>query len=176
MTDDDEIKEEILRVLIETFLEENGKVVLPSQDVVDGVTESLDVSEKDIYYNIHRLNNSNFIDFKPGKGDGSLELKVLGIDKYGDMSGDVVIPDDHIEKILGLLYDEARENPQDPSVTRDDLLQGTGLSEGELDRTVWYLKEKGQVKMTDVDKPEWRTVEIDRAGRQLYEGRYVTDG
>lgn len=170
MTDNDEIKVEILRVMVESFLDENDTVALRATEIIDEVKGSSGFSEEDIFRSIRQLWEDFVIDYTNTSGDGVLELKGRSIEEYERISGDKVIPNGHILKIINLLYEAVKENPRKPSVSRSKLLQDTGLSEDELDRAVWYLYEKNFVDATtNLNQPWWEEAQITRSGQRLYE-------
>lgn len=172
MPTDEDVQEEILGVIIEAFRNQNAMVSLNGQSIIDEVTQSLSgVSDSDVEYQLRRLDDNFQIDFTPTTGVGLVELEAAGIERYEQLSGDVVVPQNHIKDILELLYEEERDNPRNPSLSRDELLQQTGLSEEELDRAIWYLKEKNFVDArTSIGQPWWHSAQITQSGRNIYEG------
>jgi curved DNA-binding protein len=52
-------------------------------------------------------------------------------------------------KLLQLLYDRRRANSREPGIGEMHLLQMLGCSERQLDFLIWYLKEKGFIRLTE---------------------------
>jgi hypothetical protein len=172
MVSDDEIQEEILRILCELFEENPGNMHVNGQSLVDDVKDSLtNVDENEIIYNIERLGDNFTIDHSPSVGGlGTISLEVRGIDRYEQLSGSTVVPADDIEVVLELLYEKERANPQAPALSRDELLDEAGLAENTLDKVVWYLKEKHWADvLTHLGTPWYAQAEITDSGRSAYE-------
>lgn len=172
MPSDNQIQEEILRLLCESFEQNPGTLHISGQSLVDDVTTNLaEVDENAVVYNLERLNDDFAIDYSPSIGGlGTVSLEAGGIDKYQQLSGTIVISPDAIELVLQNLYEEERNNPRNPALSREKLLEKTQLSENSLDKVIWYLKEKYLIDVvTHLGTPWWAQAKITDGGRTAYE-------
>jgi hypothetical protein len=168
MASDDDVQEAILEVLCNEFHSQAGITNLSAKSIIDGL-DSEGYAENDVQYNLNRLDQQHAIDYEGSIGGGGLvKLNYLGIESYEQLSGESIIPDQHQMKVLQELDSEKRKNPQSGGLSRDELLDRTSLSEKELDKAVWFMKEKGQVDaVTHIGDPWWAAASITESGHQL---------
>lgn len=171
MASDEDIQEAILGVVIDEFRDANSMISIGGESIIEEVTGSLTgVSDSDVQYHLDRLNDDFCIDLTKTTGEGIVELEASGIDTYEELSGDIVIPPGNIDDILEVLYEHERDNPGQPHVSREGLADKTELSEEELDRTIWYMKEKRLVDaQTSIGQPWWHAARITDKGRRIHE-------
>lgn len=173
MVSDAEVQEEILGIMCEAFDENPTTLHITGQSLVNDVRDNLpSINDDDeVIYHIRRLNDDLAIDFSPAIGGvGTVSLKASGIEKYEQLSQNIVVPNEDIVAVLEALFNEERNNPRSPALSRDELLQQTGMAEKDLDKVVWYLKEKYWADVqTYVGKPWYGTSAITESGRRVYE-------
>ena len=169
MNTDQEVQEAILRELIEEFEEVNGKVLIGVNSIVENLDERESIDENEVRYNLDTLDSEFAIDHSPAAGgNGTIELKHRGILKYEDLSGEAVIPESHQLELLEELDAQKRDQPRNPALSRQELIDETSLTDGELDRAIWFMKEAGQVDaLTSIGTPWWSNASIADPGRRI---------
>lgn len=168
MASDDDVQEAILEILCNEFHSQPGITNLSAKSIIDRL-DSERYAENDVQYNLNRLDQQHAIDHEGSiDGGGLVKLNYRGIESYEQLSGESIIPDQHQMEVLQELDSEKRKNPQSGSLSRDELLDRTSLSEKELDKVVWFMKEKGQVDaVTHTGDPWWAAASITGSGHQL---------
>lgn len=168
--DDNQIQEKILGELVNEFQQNPESLSLDTQTVTDSITQNMsDVQDNDVSYNIRMLSDKGVIDHSEvSGGPDSITMKYRTIEEYERLSGDTVIPQNNIDRVLEKLYRQERNNPSQPNLSRNDLKQQTGLSDTELDRTIWYLN-AGRYIDAGSNNQGYTGAKIAQKGRDAYE-------
>lgn len=172
MPDDNEVQEAILEVLCDEFHDQPGLTNITVSSLID-VLESDGYADNEVQYNLDRLDDQFAVDHQGAiGGNGTVKLTYRGITEYENLSDDTVIPGGPQTEVLEELDSEQRSNPQSGNLSREDLLDNTSLSEKQLDKVVWFMKEAGQIDaLTHTGTPWWSSASITESGRRILERR-----
>lgn len=169
MVADEEIRAEILGVVVDEFRNQDSTVSMAQRRVVNEVTHSLNVSKGDVVSHLRRLNDEGLIARRPSFGAGSVRLEAAGVERYEELTGDTVVPRAAVSGALETLADAERDDPHTPWLSRRDLLARTDVTEGELDRAMWFGTEKQLVDTERGFGSSWQSATISHGGRQRVE-------
>jgi outer membrane protein assembly factor BamB len=181
---DEELRAVILGVLCDEWVTgaraprlEFGRVVTIATDRLEGATEGL------LRYNLDRLAEDLRVELRETGNSALVTGRAFGIQRYEELTGTTVVEDRAFREVLEPLHEQARHNPQQPTLSREALQDETTLDDDELDRVVWYLSDigtqvadvlyiddgTGYLEILATGSGVWSSAKLTSAGRQLYE-------
>lgn len=167
---DDEIAEAILEMLVRTATEWwEPSVPMPSL-VFDIQLEVPGAGELDVLRALERLDSEGCLDNPAPFGSPEpVVLRGKGVDRYEELVGRDIIADEECRNVLEVLAE--RDTSADPAVSRNALLAAVDMDETAVDRTVWYLDDRGYLDATtDSEATPWATATIRQRGREVVDG------
>jgi hypothetical protein len=170
---DEKIRREILKWLYEGFEEHPGATFDGTE-----LPEDLDQFDNtDIEYVIGRMEDE-FVETSATSKSPFYHVELLpkGIEKLHQDGFETILDSDSRYEILEVLYQRSREDPRRPFVKRDSLIEIVSSSEEEVDRNIWYLKEKRLVESRPgMSGNLFRRAKITEYGSEKYES-FSEDG
>lgn len=170
---DKKIRREVLKWLYNGFEEHPGASF-------DGTELSEDLDEFDsteIEYVVGRIEDE-LVETTATTTSPFHHIEILpkGIEKLHQEGYETILDSDARYGILEVLYQKSREDPRRSFVSRGDLVNAVSADEEEVDRNIWYLKEKRLVECEDgMSKNLFRRAKITEYGSEKYES-YMEDG
>lgn len=164
-----EIIEAILEVVYESW-EHNPFSTFKGDSVGDEVRDRLDedIDHKTLHHIMQEMDSQFLIEHTAAIGSlGMVSARAKGIEQYSKSNQSFLDDQNHI-KILEFLIDEDDNNPGE-YVNSEDLNEGIGLSDEEIERNIWYLNEKGQIELMQSIGSTWVAARVEPAGRRIYE-------
>lgn len=169
---DEKISKEILKTLYDHFNEEIIRS-MRGEELYQALEQ---FSKDDIAYVAERI-DQKYVDI--GKGMSSriprIQITAEGIDRLFQLGCETLLDEDTRYKILKILYNFDREHPRE-ILEREDLIEELEAEPLEIDKNIWYLKEKRLVETKGGGAGEfYHLIQITRRGRDKYE-TYQNDG
>lgn len=165
---DEKISKEILKVLYDHFNEEP----IRSMEVEELYQALEQFSNDDITYVAKRI-DQKYVDI--GKGIGCIHITAEGIDRLFQLGYQTLLGQDTRYEILGILYKFDREHPRE-ILERKDLVEEMEVEPTEIDKNVWYLREKQLIETKGGGSGKfYHLIKITRRGKDKYEA-YQNDG
>lgn len=171
---DDKIRREVLKELYELF-EEDPAGRFDGESFLIEVSNEFDRDE--VVYNVERM-DGDLVDKRGAAGTrvAIISITADGIENLHADGFETILDFEHRYEILRELYEEDRNNPRVGYVSRDDLSDELGIEFEVLDRSIWYLKDKGLIEVSHAGGGYfYRQAKITDRGRNRYE-KYSEDG